>query len=323
MKFKIHSQLFSFVLLSILCASCSIFMEEDISEETITIYTPSDSLLSNSASQTFWWSEVEGASKYNLQIVSPNFEKADYVDLDTTISTNTFTYSLRYNGDYEWRIKASNGAYETEYSYSTFSINLDMDLTAQVLNVIKPSTDVLLNTDNILFLWDDIISADDFVFILQRNDYAGEYVYPTQFVDSTSIRLPLDSEGLADGKYVWGIRAENRLPSYSEETRGSFTIDKTPPLAPVVTEVDTVRDKEFTLEWTQNAQGETSVYDSIYVYTAENRSILFKKGKVENSSVFNLTDLSTDKTYYWFVKTIDLAGNASEEVGSSFFVVLE
>ena len=52
---------------------CRDIIEEDLSEATIALNAPGNNLTSTSLTQTFWWDEVVGATFYNIQIVSPNF----------------------------------------------------------------------------------------------------------------------------------------------------------------------------------------------------------------------------------------------------------
>jgi len=308
-------------LTSMLFSSCGLVFEEDISEEEVELYTPADSLTTNTASQTFWWSEVDEATKYHLQIASPNFENPDYLDLDTVVTNNSFTFTIRYNGTFTWRVKASNGAYNTPYSYGIFFINFDLDLTDQILNVLKPEDEALYNTQNISFIWDELPAASEYVFIVKKNDWAGENVYDPLYTTENALSLPLDTVDLEEGTYVWSVQAINSLPSFSDEYKGKLILDWTPPLAPELTELDTIDQTDVNISWTHKVQKpEISLYDSIYVYKAENKKSLVVKTKVEDAETYTIKDLVDGTRYYWYVKTIDRAGNASEESSSEFFI---
>ena len=55
---------------------CDDIFEDDISTENISLYAPSDSIVTKIITHTFWWEEVEGADEYNLQIVTPDFPRS-------------------------------------------------------------------------------------------------------------------------------------------------------------------------------------------------------------------------------------------------------
>ncbi|PRP65876.1 hypothetical protein [Nonlabens agnitus] len=103
-------------------ASCDDIIEvEDIEDERVEILAPSENAVLMEGSITFSWDELEGADSYNLQIAEPNFNSARQVVLDTTLTTTSFSQELMV-GAYEWRIRAENFGYITNYTTTSFEV---------------------------------------------------------------------------------------------------------------------------------------------------------------------------------------------------------
>lgn len=106
----------------VILSGCEDIIEVDnISEDRVKLLAPADDVTSNSTTISFSWEMVEEAENYQLQVVTPSFEQALEIVTDTTSSSTRYsdTYS---EGSFEWRVKALNIAYETEYTTHSFSI---------------------------------------------------------------------------------------------------------------------------------------------------------------------------------------------------------
>lgn len=112
--------LFGLLLLSF--SNCEdIIAVEDISEETIMVLAPSNNISIGNGEVNFSWQPIEYAVSYHLQIVTPNFEVSQQIVEDTIISTSSFSKVLEAN-EYQWRIKAINFAYETQFTTQNLTI---------------------------------------------------------------------------------------------------------------------------------------------------------------------------------------------------------
>lgn len=117
MKFVLRLCFLFFVVVS--CQD--IIDEPDITNEIVSVLAPTDGAILTQTDVSFHWSVVEGATEYHMQIATPNFATATQIVLDSTVTTNSFSKPLEL-GDYEWRVKAENANYQTEYSTQSFSI---------------------------------------------------------------------------------------------------------------------------------------------------------------------------------------------------------
>jgi len=122
--------LISIALLFILVfISCEDIIEvTDISEETVQLISPSDSIAVAQSNVNFTWNEVFEATQYHVQVATPDFENAAQVLVDTLVVVDTSFVSPRFNkiledSEYEWRVKAQNSAYETEFTIHKFYVN--------------------------------------------------------------------------------------------------------------------------------------------------------------------------------------------------------
>ena len=110
------------LLLLLFVTSCEEIIEvEDISNDSVTILAPTDTAVLNITDINFSWNAVEDAEQYKLQIATPDFEMANQIVLDTTITATSFNQTLEL-GNYEWRVRAENSDYQTVYTIQSFTI---------------------------------------------------------------------------------------------------------------------------------------------------------------------------------------------------------
>ncbi len=116
-------------LLIFFVSSCEELLEvPDISNENVVLLAPLESTIVTQSNVDFSWNEVFEATQYRVQVAAPNFENAAQIVIDTTIiidsafTGNRIIKSL-VNSEYEWRVKAMNSGFETEFSSSKFEVN--------------------------------------------------------------------------------------------------------------------------------------------------------------------------------------------------------
>lgn len=123
-RFLLHIRtLMIFVIVFSVFISCEeLINEEDISKDSVQLLAPTNNSTIDEGDIGFNWKALSGADDYKLQVATPNFTSAIQVVLDTTISKNSFTSTL-IAGEYEWRVKALNSAYETEFTTHALIVN--------------------------------------------------------------------------------------------------------------------------------------------------------------------------------------------------------
>ena len=119
---KFYPNVFIFIMIAMLVPGCeAVLNEEDISEEPVVLIAPSDGAALTETAIALSWEPLEDADAYQLQIATPSFEMALQVVSDTIVVVNHFPVNLS-SGDYEWRVKGLNSAYETVFTTRSFTI---------------------------------------------------------------------------------------------------------------------------------------------------------------------------------------------------------
>ncbi len=207
--------------------SCTEIFEEDITNDSLVVLGPADGIQTERATQTFWWEEDEEAIIYNLQIVEPTFDTPERLVLDTNLSEELFKASLQ-PGQYQWRVRGENGAYESRYVVRSIQVDSTVDLSQQEILLLNPSDALVYDAPNIdgkdsvkiFFKWGELVAADR--YILNLIPEKGQPITKEVLGGSTSIPLPLTKD-----TYRWTIRAENDDSKSPFSTERTFFVDTT------------------------------------------------------------------------------------------------
>lgn len=287
---------------------CSAFIVKDISNESIKILAPPDSFHSGSSTVTLWWEELDGAEKYDIQIVSPSFIYIVNLIADSTTSNDKFSVDLA-PGQYQWRVRGVNNGWESEYSTRTFFIDSISDLANVNVNLLAPINNFSTTQTKIVFEWQTILGADEYRFqLLDDND--ASIIYDVTTTNDTIHYT------LTEGEYIWKVRAQNSS-SNSLFSERNLAIDLTPPNVsiPISPLTGDTLVNPFTLSWDADP---TSSYDSLYIYSDNTLSIPVLAILITNTS-YNFTTGISGEDYSWRLKSFDAAGNASSfSISNSF-----
>lgn len=291
--------------------ACDDFFEEELSEESVVLVAPVNGLLTSSSSFTFWWEKVEGATKYNLQIVKPSFTAVEQLLLDTNLTTTQFPFQL-FPGSFEWRVKAYNGSSETPYTTYTLSVDSSMDLSEAIVVLNTPIDNFATNNTTISFSWSEITFAEEYQLRIRKDSWTGEFIYnpnpTTEIYDETDISN--------EGNYVWGVQALNSVSSSPFQTR-TLIIDLTAPQKPTLTSPanSEVTGNNVTFQWSRPTDTGSAITDSLVVSTdstfVNSNEIEFATTSTTYSTSFDVAFGSSQK-YFWRVRSIDAAGNKSD-----------
>lgn len=297
--------LYNLTLAVVLVSACEDIIEKDISNEVITIISPKDSLQTESSNVGFYWGEIDGATAYQLQLVTTSFEEIRSFTADTTLNSNYYETQLS-TGKYQWRVKAVNNGYETDFSsIRNLEIIDSDDLSNDIVTLISPSADSYFHNGEITFRWDELPKASQYIFEILD--------YP-EFRDTTDVSVLTKEIDLEDGEYEWRIKAVNDVSLISSVNR-NINFDNTPPDFPTIS---------------INDQDSLSIDDNISWERASNDVVLdsvFISSNVEMDNsiegypqIFNdNTELILDEslftigsTYYIKIKSVDRAQNESD-----------
>lgn len=307
-----NSLLFGFGLILI---SCSEFFVPDISDHIPILIIPGqqDTIVNNSIH--FKWTEMEGADSYKLEVVSPSFASISEFPLDSAIEGTEFFYTLD-PGVYEYRIKAINSAFESEYSeIRSFVIDSTSDLSSLSLLLTSPADAFYTNETSPTFVWQDLYPADIYELEIRQG---------TNWFTATSIETGNSlssfytlSASLSEGNYLWQVTASNALPSSTSSNQRILYVDLTNPgipslLAPsdLASFADTVN-----FSWNSGSDNGGTVnsprYDSLYIFSDSLNPFNSEISRIysTNETAQYVFQSSSSSYFYWRVRTLDEAGN--------------
>lgn len=95
--------------------ACEEAVESPLTDKKVILLSPANKVISPDTLQLFYWENLDNATQYQLQIVSPGFDSIVRLTVDTVIGRNQFQQELR-RDNYQWRVKALNNSTESAYS---------------------------------------------------------------------------------------------------------------------------------------------------------------------------------------------------------------
>ena len=297
-----------------LCLSaCDVIFETDLTEQEVVLLAPGDGVKTERFSVNFWWDPVAGASDYQLQIVSPNWDQIEILHLDSLTTENQVTATLE-PGEYAWAVRGINSAYSTDWFTSSFTIDSTQDLSQQVVTLRSPINNVVLNTTEVIFQWDEITIADQYEFQLFTTPQ-----FDTLLTTNTLTRAFPET----DGSYSWRVVALNSTSEKRSNTR-SFSLDFTDPIVPSLeSPADSTSSNANTITFVWSSADSDIAEYSFYLYESNQTTLVsgFPITLTGTNYVLENADNLTDGTYYWTVDATDNAGNIGPAATSRRIII--
>ena len=290
-----------------LLVSCEeILLEEEIIESEFQLFAPSENSTVKTSHVHFTWSAVEGGRQYQIQIAAPDFQAPMQV-ITKMVEENQTSVDLN-EGNYEWRVQATNSGYETPFSLPTrFKVALSDNFSDQALALISPPEGYVSPYQKVELTWRAIEEAGLYrIQIIEEGEVIQEEI-------TSEMTIQVD---FPEGESNWKVRAENEAQNtlFAERT---ITIDTRSPNVPELispADEEELTGTEVSFIWRREAIDGTGEVDSLFIFGDQELQELVEKARVNSS--YDIT-LERDSTYYWYVKAYDEAGNQSAE--SEFF----
>lgn len=286
----------------VLNACKDILTVEDISEKEVRLIAPANGTVLAIENINFTWDAVDYAEEYRLQIASPDFKVPAQIVLDSMVTNTNFGQTLD-PGTYQWRVRAENSTFFTNYALAW---NLTVDEIAfadKAVVLISPANDLNTNTAIQTLTWGSVSGAT--AYTLQVLDENG-----TNVLEETTTATSLDVT-FTEGTFTWQVKATNDTDETSF-TSNNILIDLTAPNSPtLVAPVNNGTTTETTINfsWDRTDIAGSTEKDSIYVYGDNSLQTLVTKGMGSDKTFQASLDANT---FYWNVRAFDEAGNASE-----------
>jgi hypothetical protein len=307
------------IALSVLTYSCEDILEEDISSDTVQILSPANDSKIESNVVGFKWNALKGANKYRVQV----YQSDQVLILDSLTTKTSITLPLD-AGNYMWRVRGENYAYESIYSFpSNFSTIIPDDLTNQQVILSSPENDKFVNFINVSLNWEVLNNATSYS-VKVVNTVTGEEVFSQAGLTDTSVKLPLTT--LADGTYEWRLKAKNAESETKQYSARKFNMDTTKPNQPKNTlpADNSTQSLNTSVSFFWSIPADIGSAKSPVSYIVEFASDADFNTIIEpqnsNSTTLQKT-FTTAGIYYWRVRAIDGAGNiGTNSTGFKFTV---
>ena len=291
------------VLIALMFCACEDFFVADISNEVLTVNSPSDTFQTTNNNIMFWWNMVKGADSYHLQIVQPDFSHVERFLIDTSVSTDRYTAFLQ-PGLYHWRMRAINQEYQTQWVFGILQIDSTIDLSGHLVQLVSPTDkDTTCKTTH-LFKWSKLYNADEYRFVIKTPNISGTELLSVKLTDT------LFSYTLGEGSCFWGVQALNSSSQSSYAYRSVYVDTTSPGVPQLLSPINNVilANSLITFQWQHQLPGVSSITDSILISGDSLFSSLVLGIAAYGTSYTD--SLGTGK-FFWKAKSVDKAGNSS------------
>jgi len=253
---------------------------------------------------TFDWDDVDGASSYNVFVITPARDES--LNLIGTTTKSEFTATTLPTGVTSWFVQATGaGCTGTESARNGLTIVTSSSCPTTGPTLASPANNTTVTTNPVDFDWNDVTGATSYRLIVSFNDGS-----PTPIASTSDSHF---SATLPSGVYTWHVDAifGTACPSVSSSSF-SFTVPATTSCAttgPTIiapTDGATSLTSPVTLQWSAVA-GATSYK----VFAALANSTTAQIGDATTST--SLTAQFPAGTISWFVEAI-LSGDCAPVV---------
>ena len=313
------------ILASLLFVSCEKIVAEDISNDLPIVILPTQNDTVQTNPVHFKWEEMEGATKYHLQVVSPSFTSINEYSIDSIIEGTNFFISLDSN-EYEMKLTALNAGYE---SLTTTPIKfwVGVQPSSSSGNVVLSTPDDMEYVNGTFdgqFSWNSLTSATSYEFSLrQGTNFSTGTVLDAQNGISTLIY----SSGslFTEGVYSWGVKAYLNGGTETIYSTRKLYVDLTDPNTAVLSapaDFSLQNQGVITFTWSNGTDPGTvhaPVNSLIQIATDTGFTNVVQSQSVQ----LNTVDITLGTgTYYWRVTNTDDAGNTTPSTSTFQFSVL-
>ncbi|MEL6809707.1 MAG: hypothetical protein AAFP76_00035 [Bacteroidota bacterium] len=293
------------ILFSLGCEEGGLLIEPDISERQVNLISPRDGVEVASNTIFFDWEPVEEATRYEIQVATPDFDNTQQLLLNVTDSVTVNQLDLTL-GDYQWRVRAKNSNYETAYTTASFRVVAVENFSDNIVQLLAPSDNFITNNTQQLLTWEAVEGATLYRIQVLENG---------ALIDEQATNDPSLEYTFGEGVFIWQVRAENGTDNTLYSSRDILIDTTAPNIASLLSPEDgmVLTAQTVSFNWNREPLSGSTEFDSIYVYNDMDLTNLVLK---EQANPPYETDLTND-TYYWQVKAFDEAGNEGE--GSTVF----
>ena len=278
-----------------------------------------ESVLTDSLPE-FDWSDVSGASVYQLQLDSTAvFSEPVLSDSVLTASHYTAAAALS-DGMWYWRVRAGNSQGNWGGWSSVWSFAVDSKGPAAP-ELSSPEHATVLSDSAPAFDWVDVSDAS--VYEIQIDE---SQTFDNPVIDDSTLSSSGYPSGrsLSDGQYYWRVRAGDSHGNWGDwSVVWSFNIDTRAPTVPQLTvpeDAAIVLSDELNFSWTRI--DDASGYELQVDDDSSFASLALQASDLDDNA-YSLSNSLTGGSYFWRVRAQDNAGNRSDWSRLGAFTLIE
>jgi Tfp pilus assembly protein PilX len=276
-----------------------------------TLISPANWKKVNSA-YTLDWSDVTDASgvTYQIRLYNSSWSLLKEQTGLTASAYGVSSYGSLADGTYYWRVRAVDGAGNASAWTTSWAFKLDNTLPSMPVHL-SPSSWKQINNSATLD-WSDVSDASGVTYQIRL--YNSSWSLLKEKTGLTSSAYAVSSFGsLADGTYYWRVRTVDGAGNASTWTTSwAFKLDNTLPSVPVHLSPTSWKkiNSSATLDWSDVSDASGVTYQ-IRLYNSSWSLVKEKTGLTSSAYAVSSFGSLANGTYYWRVRAVDGAGNAS------------
>jgi photosystem II stability/assembly factor-like uncharacterized protein len=280
---------------------------------TPSLISPANGVSSVTLTPLIDWSDITGATTYNVQVATNSSFTTPVIDLSSLSSSQYQVASgfLQANTLYYWRASASNSNgtsnWATEWNFTTLA-------APNTPNLISPTNGSNILTTTPTLDWSDVTGAISYTVQAATDTNFINLVINQSGLTVSQYNIP-SSTLTGNTIYYWRARAVNGAGTGPWSVRWNFRVVITPSAPNLVTPLNNSTNQPATvfLDWDSLAAANTYriqlATDSLF------NSIVFDTSSVSRSYLqMRPSILLANVKYYWRVNATNLAGTGSWSV---------
>jgi stress-induced morphogen len=238
----------AFIIVAAMSACGDIF-ETDITGKKIAVVAPIDKTEIVEGVVTFRWSALDGAERYRVTVVSPDFEHSSVAVRDTVLYRDSLSLSFGFDlelapADYQWRIQAFSKSYESATGLYDLTVvpkpvppePVFPDISTNRVSIVAPVNGTEIEEGVVPFRWTALHGADKYRVMIVSPDFEHARLAVRDtiiFNDSISLGFGFGQK-LTPANYQWSIQAFNKT---YESVRSVYNLT-VKPKEPVISDPD-------------------------------------------------------------------------------------
>jgi hypothetical protein len=300
----------------------STFILSTVPPAAPSLVSPQNGATEDNLKQIFTWTQPEPNVTYWIQIANDAGFSQPFVNENSAVTDNSYSYTFSRNGVYYWRVLARDVAHNLSGWSENFQLTI---LTAPGQPTLLSPTNGTIDNDNApAFVWTPGSNADNHLLLVDNDNNFSSPEENVLLGPAANTYQVAPENSLPDGSYSWKVIAINKAGE-NESAVWKFTIDTVPPGVPTPLSPlngNTVRENTPTFDWSDVTDPSGVSY--MLEVAADNAFTLIGLSKTSlPTSSYTVTSAEPlpNGTYYWHVRAIDRAKNYGNFSPTQSFVV--